>query len=161
MSATEWPGKKPTPRNRATELSTGSCVWAPPTPSRATSIRPSRRCAGTYDPADRCCSATRSGKRRQTPQALAALDASPNDFPDLAGLIQRVQAASFEPTFGHVSTLAEWDDYQWSWTGALTDWALHEAPTEADRVEALAAAREHRQAWLAVVPTRVVDRWVR
>lgn len=83
-----------------------------------------------------------------TPQALSALAASPGDLPDLAEFMAQVQAACFEPGFGHVSTLAEWDDYEWSWTGSLVDWAVHEAPTDAEREEALAAARQHRQQWL-------------
>ena len=83
-----------------------------------------------------------------TPRALSALGAAAEDFPDLAGLLDQVQGASFEPGFGHVSTLAEWDDYEWSWTGSVVDWALHDAPTEAEREQALTAAREHRQQWL-------------
>lgn len=84
-----------------------------------------------------------------TREAMSALEATAGDFPDLTGLIGQVQAAGFEPGFGHVSTLAEWDDYEWSWTASLIDWALREAPTEAEREQALAAAREHRQQWLA------------
>lgn len=83
-----------------------------------------------------------------TPGALSALDAAAEDFPDLAGLLGHVERASFEPGAGHVSTLAEWDAYEWSWTGSLVDWALREAPTDADRAQALAAAREHRRQWL-------------
>lgn len=83
-----------------------------------------------------------------TPEAMSALEATVNDFADLTGVMDRVREASFEPTFGHVSTLAEWDDYEWSWTGSLVDWAAREAPTQDEREEALAAAREHRQQWL-------------
>ena len=85
---------------------------------------------------------------RPTSEALSALDATADDFPDLAGFMGQAHEASFEPGFGHVSTLAEWDDYEWSWTGSLVDWALRDAPTDADREQALAAAREHRQQWL-------------
>jgi len=83
-----------------------------------------------------------------SPAALAALEVAPGDMPDLAGLVDRVQAAGWEPGYGHVSSLAEWDEYEFSWTGSLTGWALHEATTEQDRTEALAIAREHRTAWL-------------
>jgi len=82
------------------------------------------------------------------PQALSALDAAADDFPNLTGFVHQVHEASFEPGFGHVSTLAEWDDYEWSWTGSLVDWALNDAATDADREHALAAARKHRQQWL-------------
>ena len=80
--------------------------------------------------------------------ALLALDASPEDFPDLAGLVRATRAHGFEPSYGHTSTLAEWDEYEFSWTGSLVDWALREALTSEDRDQALAAAREHRDAWL-------------
>ena len=78
--------------------------------------------------------------------AQEALEAGPEEFPDLTGMVERVRRHGYEPSFGHVSTLAEWDDYEWSWTGSLTRWALLEAPTEQDREQALTAAREHREA---------------
>lgn len=80
--------------------------------------------------------------------ALAALEAAPDDFPDLAGLVRTVREHGFEPSYGHTSTLAEWDRYEYSWTGSLVDWALREAPTPEDRDQALALAREHRDHWL-------------
>lgn len=80
--------------------------------------------------------------------ALTALDASADDFPDLAGLVQATREHGFEPSYGHTSTLAEWDEYEFSWTGSLVDWALRQAPTTEDRDQALTAAREHRDAWL-------------
>lgn len=80
--------------------------------------------------------------------AQQALDARPQDFPDLAGLVDRTRERGFEPGYGHVSTLAEWDDYEWSWTGSLTSWALRQTTNPVDREQALSAAREHRQAWL-------------
>ncbi|WP_222194941.1 SAM-dependent methyltransferase [Modestobacter italicus] len=83
-----------------------------------------------------------------SPAALAALDAGVEDFLDLAGLVERVQAAGWEPGYGHVSSLAEWDAYEFSWTGSLASWALHDAPTEEERTEALTIARAHRSAWL-------------
>ncbi len=85
-----------------------------------------------------------------SPSAAAqeALGTGSDDFPDLAGLVARAAARGFEPGYGHVSTLEEWDDYEWAWTGALAEWALREAPTPDDRDEALAVARRHREAWL-------------
>ena len=83
-----------------------------------------------------------------TAAALAALEVSAEDFPDLAGLVQATREHGFEPSYGHNSTLAEWDEYEFSWTGSLVDWALREAVTVEDRGQALAAAREHRDAWL-------------
>ena len=80
--------------------------------------------------------------------ALAALEVSAGDFPDLAGQVRTIREHGFEPSYGHTSTVAEWDDYEFSWTGSLVDWALREAPTTGDRDQALAAAREHREGWL-------------
>ena len=82
-----------------------------------------------------------------TQDALDALGAAPGELPDLGGLMAEVRKAGYEPGYGHLSTTAEWDRYEWSWTGALTAWALEEADEE-DRQQALDLAREHRRQWL-------------
>lgn len=82
-----------------------------------------------------------------TQTALDALGAEPGELPGIAGLVAEATARGFEPGYGHLSTTAEWDHYEWSWTGSLTEWALTEAP-DGDREEALALAREHRRQWL-------------
>ncbi|MEV6488350.1 class I SAM-dependent methyltransferase [Actinoplanes sp. NPDC051633] len=82
-----------------------------------------------------------------TSAALAALDAGPADFTDLAGLVDVAEKGGWTPVYAHVSDAAEWDDYEWSWVGSLTGWAL-DNPGHPDAVEALAAAREHRDQWL-------------
>ncbi len=82
-----------------------------------------------------------------TPQALAALDAKPSHFTDLPGLIDTAAAAGWHPVHAHVSDAAEWDDYEWSWTGSLLEWAL-ENPGHPDAPEALRTAQEHRTQWL-------------
>ncbi|HEU5109332.1 MAG TPA: SAM-dependent methyltransferase, partial [Micromonosporaceae bacterium] len=51
------------------------------------------------------------------------------------------------PVYAHVSDAAEWDDYEWSWVGSLTEWAL-DNPGHPDAAEALRVAREHRDGWL-------------
>jgi SAM-dependent methyltransferase len=83
-----------------------------------------------------------------SPGALAGLGAGPGELPDLPGLLAEVARAGLEPGYAHLSTLPEWDEYEWCWTGALTDWALTEAPTDAERAQALDAARTHRRQWL-------------
>ncbi|WP_431946636.1 SAM-dependent methyltransferase [Micromonospora marina] len=82
-----------------------------------------------------------------TPAALAALGAKPDDHTDLAGLVDAAERAGWTPVYGHVSDVAEWDDYEWSWTGSLTEWAL-DNPGHPDATDTLAAAREHRDQWL-------------
>jgi len=82
-----------------------------------------------------------------SPRALEALQASADEFPDGAGLLAAAREHGLEASYGHISTLAEWDEYEWSWTGSLTQWALTEA-LPAQRQEALRIAEEHRTAWL-------------
>jgi len=81
------------------------------------------------------------------PEALAALDATPDEYTDLTGLVEVAELAGWTPVYAHVSDAAEWDDYEWSWVGSLTEWAL-DNPGHPDAVEALAVAREHREQWL-------------
>jgi hypothetical protein len=51
------------------------------------------------------------------------------------------------PVYAHISDAAEWDNYEWSWVGSLTEWAL-DNPGHPDAAEARALAREHREQWL-------------
>ncbi|MBA4865469.1 class I SAM-dependent methyltransferase [Streptomyces sp. PSKA54] len=79
----------------------------------------------------------------------ATLDAgfAADEFADLATTVDRVVADGWLPVYGHVSTLEEWDDYEWSWTGTLTRWAL-DHPDDPGHDDALKAANAHREAWL-------------
>jgi hypothetical protein len=81
-------------------------------------------------------------------RALRELGAEPDELPSIDGLVEQAQRAGYEPGYAHLSTTAEWDHYEWSWIGALTEWALTEAPEE-ERGEALQLAREHRRQYLA------------
>ena len=80
--------------------------------------------------------------------AQQALDASPEAFPTLAQLVPALEQHGFEVGYAHVSSAEEWDDYEWSWTGSLVAWAQRDAPSDADREQALTAARKHRRAWV-------------
>ncbi len=82
-----------------------------------------------------------------TPQALAALDAKPSDLTDLPALIETAVRAGWQPIYAHVSDPAEWDDYEWSWTGSLLEWAL-ENPGHPDAPEAARLAQGRRDQWL-------------
>ncbi|OEJ34725.1 SAM-dependent methyltransferase [Streptomyces subrutilus] len=70
-----------------------------------------------------------------------------DDYEDLATTVDRVTAAGWVPLHGHISTLQEWDDYEWSWTGSLSRWAL-DHPEHPDHAQALETAAAHRTAWL-------------
>lgn len=69
------------------------------------------------------------------------------EYTDLAGTVDRIVRDGWIPVHGHTSTLEEWDDYEWSWTGSLAEWALDD-PGSPDARDALDAAAEHRDAWL-------------
>ena len=55
--------------------------------------------------------------------AQEALGASPEDFPTLAQFLRTCEQHGFEVGYAHVSGAKEWDDYEWSWTGSLVEWA--------------------------------------
>ncbi len=82
-----------------------------------------------------------------TRAALDALDATPADYTALAGLVEVAANAGWVPVYAHVSEAAEWDEYEWSWTGSLTGWAL-DNPGHPDAAAVLAIARNHRNGWL-------------
>jgi len=82
-----------------------------------------------------------------TPEALAALGVTPREFTDLAGLVDIAERAGWNPVYAHVSDSAEWDNYEWSWIGSLTEWAI-DNPGHPDAAPARALAREHRDQWL-------------
>jgi SAM-dependent methyltransferase len=82
-----------------------------------------------------------------TAPALAGLDATAEDFTDLAGLVDIAEQAGWTPVYAHISDTAEWDNYEWSWVGSLTEWAL-DNPGHPDAAEALTVARQHREGWL-------------
>jgi SAM-dependent methyltransferase len=86
-------------------------------------------------------------EREPSPAALAGLGASHDEFDDLATTVERVTADGWTPVYGHVSTRDEWDDYEWSWTGSLSRWAL-DHPGHPGSAGALEAATAHRDGWL-------------
>ncbi|MFT2751377.1 SAM-dependent methyltransferase [Clavibacter sp. Sh2088] len=86
-------------------------------------------------------------ERPPTPQVLDLLGARPDDYGDLAATVEAAASNGWVPLHGHVSTLEEWDDYEWSWTGALARWAT-EHPDDPDRDQVMTASVEHRRAWL-------------
>lgn len=66
---------------------------------------------------------------------------------DLPALVDRVVADGWTPVYGHVSSRAELDEYEWCWTGALGTWAL-DHPDHAGAADALTVATSHREGWL-------------
>jgi SAM-dependent methyltransferase len=70
-----------------------------------------------------------------------------DEYDDLATTVDRITDAGWTPVYGHVSTMQEWDDYEWSWTGTVSRWAL-DHPDDPDHQDALEAAEKHRHTWL-------------
>ncbi|WP_035846191.1 SAM-dependent methyltransferase [Kitasatospora azatica] len=73
--------------------------------------------------------------------------ATREDFDDLPTLVDRVTAEGWVPVYGHQSSQSELDDYEWSWTGSLAEWAL-DHPEDPDATQAAQRAADHRTGWL-------------
>ncbi|MBW1596614.1 cyclopropane-fatty-acyl-phospholipid synthase family protein [Streptomyces sp. JJ38] len=86
-------------------------------------------------------------EREPDAATLDGLGATRDEFGDLPGTVARVTEAGWAPVHGHTSTLEEWDEYEWSWTGSLTRWAL-DHPEDPHSAEALRRAAAHRDGWL-------------
>jgi SAM-dependent methyltransferase len=86
-------------------------------------------------------------ERAPEPRVLELLEATMDDYGDLAATVSGVVDDGWLPLHGHASTQQEWDDYEWAWTGSLTRWAL-EHPGHPDSGQVLAVAEEHRRMWL-------------
>jgi hypothetical protein len=80
--------------------------------------------------------------------ALRGLGAEPGELPDIAGLVAAAQAAGYEPGYAHLSTTAEWDHYEWSWTGGAHRVGADRGPGGRP-VGGPGAGPEHRRQYLA------------
>ena len=78
---------------------------------------------------------------------LTALEATPDEFPSYAGLVRIVEAHGWAPVRVHVSSLQEWDDYEWSWVSTLRRWA-RQHPDDPDAADGLEFAEQHQRMWL-------------
>ncbi|MGW8333541.1 SAM-dependent methyltransferase [Streptomyces sp. NPDC055897] len=82
-------------------------------------------------------------EREPSPDAVEML----GDLEPLPTVLDQVVAGGWTPVHGHLSSRAELDAYEWSWTGALSAWAL-DHPEDPDSAQALEAATVHRDEWL-------------
>ncbi|MFE9427263.1 SAM-dependent methyltransferase [Kitasatospora sp. NPDC006697] len=73
--------------------------------------------------------------------------ATPDELDDLPTLVDKILTAGWVPVAGHQSSQSELDDYEWSWTGSLAEWAL-DHPTDPDAPAAKQLADTHRTGWL-------------
>ena len=86
-------------------------------------------------------------EREPDAATLEELGVGPQEFADLPTTVARVVADGWTPVYGHISTLDEWDEYEWCWTGTLAQWAL-DHPEHRDSEQALTASATHRTGWL-------------
>ncbi len=84
---------------------------------------------------------------REPDERTLAVGFGKDEYADLATTVDRVTEAGWTLTYAHASTLEEFDDYEWSWTGTLSRWAL-DHPDDPDAKDALEAAALHRDEWL-------------
>jgi SAM-dependent methyltransferase len=68
------------------------------------------------------------------------------DYSDLPTTVAAAESKGWLTVYAHTSSLPEWDDYEWSWTGTLSRWAADNPGPDGD--QALSTAREHRDLWL-------------
>lgn len=86
-------------------------------------------------------------EREPEPAVREMLEDGPQKYTDLAGTVAEVVADGWTPVYGYVSTIAEWDEYEWCWTGSLARWALdHREHPDSEQAARLAA--DHRAEWL-------------
>lgn len=78
---------------------------------------------------------------------LRELGEKPDSYADLAATVKQFTEEGWLPVYGHVSSLREWDDYEWNWVGSLTRWAL-DNPEHPLSEQELAVAQQHRDGWL-------------
>jgi SAM-dependent methyltransferase len=81
------------------------------------------------------------------PRVLDALGMQEGELLDLASTVNLVEQHGWATVYAHTSGRDEWDDYEFSWCGSLTEWAL-DHPSDPDAPAALAVSRDHRIEWL-------------
>ncbi|SDH06797.1 Methyltransferase domain-containing protein [Sinosporangium album] len=101
-------------------------------------------------------------EREPDERALAALGVEASTHTGLAGTVDRFAAAGWAPVHAHISSAAEWDDFQWACVGALARWGLDAAAPSApagvgsrdilrtarDGQEILRYMADYRDTWL-------------
>ncbi len=82
-----------------------------------------------------------------TAAALAALDATADDFTSLAGLVQRCEERGYRPLHVSTASLDEWDSFESRYCAGAERWlAAH--PRDPAVAELRAAVDKHRDCWL-------------
>lgn len=85
--------------------------------------------------------------RPPSPEALAGLAAEPDDFPTLAGLVDRCIRHGLRLLALSTASLAEWDDFESRYAAGRERWLL-EHPDATDAESERAKLDAHREDWL-------------
>ena len=79
--------------------------------------------------------------------ALAALDASADEFASLSALVDLAMESGFRVLAVSVASLDEWDDFESRWCAGRERWLL-DHPGHPDAGEVRRVVDQHRRAWL-------------
>ena len=82
-----------------------------------------------------------------TPAALAALDAKPEDFSDVSGLVDLCIECGYRVLAASTATLQEWDAFESRYCAGHERW-LAQNPDEANADEVRKEIDAHRNGWL-------------
>ncbi len=86
-------------------------------------------------------------ERPPTPEALAVLDARPDDFTTVAGLVDLCGDCGYRLLALSTATLDEWDAFESGYAASRERW-LVENPAAADAAAVRAELDAHRAGWL-------------
>jgi hypothetical protein len=82
-----------------------------------------------------------------TPRALAALDARPDDFTTVAGLVDLCLDCGYRPLAVATATLDEWDAFESRYCAGRERW-LAQSPDDPNADDVRAEIDTHRNGWL-------------
>jgi SAM-dependent methyltransferase len=82
-----------------------------------------------------------------TPEALAALDAQPDDFATASGLVDLCAEQGYRLLALSTASLAEWDDFESRFAAGRERW-LRQYPDAPEAIEVRAELDAHRHGWL-------------
>jgi hypothetical protein len=86
-------------------------------------------------------------QRPPTPQALAGLDAEPDQFGSLPDLVELAIDCGYRPLSVSVANTDEWDAFESGWCAGRERWLLRH-PDDPAAAEVRSVVEAHRNGWL-------------